>query len=110
MLLDVPPHNQPKGQLEKNATFHIFTKNRHKNCKVIMDNGSCINAISSRLRGNLGLDVEPYRHPFKMSWIDSTTLEVKQRYLIPVNFNHYKDKISCYVITMNMGQVILGKP
>ena len=28
----------------------------------------------------------------------------------PVNFNHYKDKIWCDVITMNVGQVILGRP
>ena len=37
------------------------------------------------------------------------TLEVKQ-HLVPVSFNHYKDKIWCDVITLNMGQVILGRP
>ena len=48
-------------------------------------------------------------HPFNMSWIDSTALEVKQRCLVPVSFNYYKDKIWCDVITMNVGQVILGR-
>jgi len=45
-----------------------------------------------------------------MSWIDSTTLEVKQQCLVSVNFNYYKDKIWCDVITLNVGQVILGRP
>jgi len=45
-----------------------------------------------------------------VSWIDSTTLEVKQRCLVPVSFNNYKDKIWCDVITINVGQVILGRP
>jgi len=30
--------------------------------------------------------------------------------LVPVNFNHYKDNIWYDVITMNVGQVILGRP
>jgi len=36
-------------------------------------------------------------------------LEVKQRYLVLVNFNHYKYKILCDVNTMNVGQVMLGR-
>jgi len=95
---------------KRTATFHTFTKIGDKSCKVIVDNGSCINAISSRLCENLGLKIRPHLHPFKVSWIDSTTLEVKQRCLVPISFNYYKDKIWCDVITMNVGQVMLGRP
>ena len=42
-----------------------------------------------------------------MSWINSAALEVKQQYHVPVNYNHYKDKIRCDVITMNVSQIIL---
>ena len=75
-----------------------------------MDSENCINAISSRLCENLGLEIIPQLHPFKVSWIDSTTLEVKQRCLVPVSFNHYKNKIWYDLITMNVSQVILGRP
>jgi len=92
------------------VTFHTFAKIEDKSCVVIMDSESYINAISSGLCENLELDIIPHLHPFKVSWIDSTALEVKQQCLVPVNFNHYKDKIWCNVITINVGQVILGRP
>ena len=94
----------------RTVTFHTFTKIRNKSCKVIVDSESCIDAISCKLYENLGLEIIPHLHPFKVSWIDSTALEIKQRCLIPVSFNHYKDKIWCDVITMNVSQVILGRP
>jgi len=99
-----------KDDGRKNATFHTFTKIGDKSCKVIVDNGSFVNAISFKSLEYIGLEVVPYPYPFKVLWIDFTTLEVKQRCLVPVNFNHYKDNIWCDVITMNVGQVILGRP
>ena len=104
------PLHQQKGRLEKSATFYTFTKIGDKNCKVTVDSGSCINAISSSLCENLGLEIIPYLHAYKVSWIDSTALEVKQRCLVPISFNNYKGKIWCDVITMNVGQVMQGKP
>jgi len=59
MLLDVSPHNHPKRTIGgKNASFHTFTKIGDKDCKVIVNIESWINAI--------------------LLWIDSTTLEIKQ--------------------------------
>jgi len=78
----------------------MFTKIEDKNCKIIVDSETCISAISFKSLENLGLEVVPHSHPFKVSWIDSTILEVKQQCLVPVNFNHYKDKIWCDVITI----------
>jgi len=99
-----------KDNWRKSATFHTFTKIKNKSCKVIVDSGNCINAISLKSLEYLGLEVVPHPYPFKVSWIDSTTLEVKQRCLVPVNFNHYKDKVWCDVINMNVSPVILGRP
>jgi len=71
----------------------MFTKIGDKNCKVIVDSENYINAILSKSFKNPGLKVVLCPHLFKVSWIDSTILDVKQRCLVPVNFNHYKDKI-----------------
>ena len=97
-----PPKPTPKDDWRK-MIFHTFTKIENKSCKVIVDSESCINVISSKSLENLRLEVVLHPHPFKVSWIDSTTLEVKQQYLVPVNFSHYKDKIWCDVIIRNVG-------
>ena len=87
----------------------MFTKIGDENCEVIVDSESSINAMSSKAIERCGLKTIPH-HPFKMSWINSTTLEVKQQCLVPVDFNFYKDKIWCDVVTMDMSQIILGRP
>jgi len=90
----------PSQSAKKTIGEKMFTKIEDKNCKIIVDSETCISAISFKSLENLGLEVVPHSHPFKVSWIDSTILEVKQQCLVPVNFNHYKDKIWCDVITI----------
>jgi len=80
------------------------------NCKVIVDNESSINVVSSKVIERFGLKAILHSHPYKVSWINSTTLEVKQRCLVLVDFNFYKDKISYDVVTMDVGRIILGRP
>ena len=52
---------------------------------------------------------EPHPHPYKVSWINSMALDVKQRCRVPIEFDVYKDKIWCDVVTMDAGQIILGR-
>jgi len=106
----VPSPPAKKVDWRRTATFHTFTKIGYKSCQMIVDSESYINAISSRFCENLGLEIIPHLYPLKVSWIDSTAFKVKQRCLVQVNFNHYKNKIWCDVITMNESQVILGRP
>ncbi|XP_020258176.1 uncharacterized protein LOC109834550 [Asparagus officinalis] len=103
---------QPKDQDDWRRTnmFHTFTKIGGKSCKVIVDSGSCINAISSTELAKFGLKAVPHPHPYRVTWIDSTALDVKQRCLVPIDFNLYKDKIWCDVVAMDVGHVILGRP
>jgi len=81
----------------------MFVKIEDKNCKVLVDSESGINAISFKVTEKLGLEVVPYPHPYKVSRINSTALEVNQRYFILVNFNLYKNKIWSDVVTMGVG-------
>jgi len=60
---------------------------------VIVDIGSSINTILSKVTERLGLKAVPHPYLYKVSWINFTILEVKQRCLVPVDFNMYKDKI-----------------
>jgi len=58
----------------------------------------------------LGLKVVPHPHPYRVAWINSSALEVKQRCLVLIDFGLYKDKIWCNIVTINVGHVILGRP
>jgi len=91
-------------------TFFTFTKIGERSCKVIVDSGSYINVVSSMIINKVGLQVEPHPHPYKVSWINEAALNVTQRCLIPIEFTVYKDKIWCDVVTMDVGQIILGRP
>ena len=81
-----------------------------KVCKVIIDSGSCINAISQNTVARTMLKAVPHPHPYKVSWVDSTFLSITERCLVPLQLVGYKDKIWCDIIAMDVGSIILGRP
>jgi len=99
--------SQPKEKDDWRRTtmFHTFTRIGGRSYKVIVDSGSCINAVSSTIIANFGLNCIPIE-----TWINSSSLEVKQRCLVSIDFGLYKDKIWCDVVTMNVGHTIVGRP
>uniref|UniRef100_A0A2N9IG07 RNA-directed DNA polymerase n=1 Tax=Fagus sylvatica TaxID=28930 RepID=A0A2N9IG07_FAGSY len=87
--------------------FHTYVKCGSTNCKVIIDSGSCINAVSSNLVTRLGVKLIPHPNPYKVSWVDTSSIDIKERCLLPIQFMSYKDEIWCDVIPMDVGHVIL---
>ena len=65
--------------------FQIFTRIRGRSCKVIMNSESCINEVSTVIT-KFVLEVVPYPHTYRVTWINSYELEIKQRCLVPINF------------------------
>ena len=63
----VPSQPAEKDGLKRSVTFHKFTKNGDKNCKMVVNSEICINAISSKVTENLRLKL------FR-SWIKGCTL------------------------------------
>ncbi|GFY94998.1 SNOWY COTYLEDON protein [Actinidia rufa] len=51
-----------------NAIFYTYIKCGEKDCKVIIDSGSCINAVSSSTVSRLGLKPVPHPSPYHVSW------------------------------------------
>jgi len=74
-----------------------------------MDSESCINVVPSVIINKVGLKAESHPQPYKVSWINESALNVTQRYLVPIEFTFYKDKIWCDVVIMDVGQIILGR-
>jgi len=82
-----------------------------KICKIIVDSGSCINVVSSKLVSMTDLEAVPHLCPYKVSWVNTTSIEVDERCFVPVQFVTYKDKIWRDMLAMGtMGHVILGRP
>ena len=56
------------------------------------------------------LKAVPHPHPYKVSWVDSTSLSIIERCLVPLQLVGYRDKIWCDIIAMDVGSIILGRP
>ena len=103
---------QPQPITDWRKTFILSTNIliNGKPCKVLVDSGSCVNAISRGTIGRTGLQVTPHPKPYKVSWIDTTSLSINEQYLVPIQFVGYKEKIWCDAISMDVGSIILGRP
>ncbi|GFZ15816.1 hypothetical protein Acr_25g0002250 [Actinidia rufa] len=91
----------------RNAIFHMYIKCREKDCKVNIDSGSCTNAVSSSTVSRLGLNPVPHPSPYHVSWVDTSSISIKQRCLVPIQILSYSDKD---VVPMDVGHIILGRP
>ena len=94
----------------KNAIFQTYTKCGDKICKVIIDSGSYINAVSSNVVAHLGLKLIPHPKPYKVSWVDTSSIAIKERCVVPLQFLTYKVEIWCDIILIDVGHIILGRP
>ena len=56
--------------------LQTFLKLGDKVCKIIIDSGSCVNAISTSTVKMLGLIPVPHPNPYKVSWVDSTSIPI----------------------------------
>jgi len=72
-LVDVFPKDVTRNGICQTHLTHLpivsttFSQLRVKNCKVIVDNGSCTNAIFFKVFKNDGLKSLPHPYPFKIS-------------------------------------------
>ena len=92
------------------SIFQTDTKCGDKTCKVIIDSGSGINVVSSNIISRLVLKLTPYPHPYKVSWVDTSSIAIKERCVVPLQFLTYKAEIWCDIIPMDVGHIILGRP
>ena len=77
LLLDVHSHNTTRRTVREELLSSIHLLRLEKR-KVRVDNESCVSAVSSNMIEKVGLKVEPHPHPYKVSWINSMTQDVKQ--------------------------------
>jgi hypothetical protein len=77
---------QPKDtdDWRRHAIFHSYIKINSKGCKVIVDSGSCINVVSVTTVSHLGLQPTPHPQLYSVSWVDTSSIAVKECCLVPI--------------------------
>ena len=63
----------------RRAIFQTYTKCGEKTCKVIIDSGSYIKAVSSNVVSRLGLKLITHPNPYKVSWVDTSSIAIKKK-------------------------------
>ena len=58
----------------------------------------------------LRLKTVSHSQSYEVSWVNSASIDVKERCLVPIIFATYAYKIWCDVVTMDVGHIILGRP
>lgn len=66
-------------------------------CKLVIDGDSTMNVVSEYAIARFDLKSKFYPCPFKVAWVEKTTLLVKERYLVLLKLGLYSKAICCDV-------------
>jgi hypothetical protein len=99
-----------KEDWKRTSIFQMLVRCGDQARKLIIDGGSCMNVVSTSTVERLKLPVQPHPQPYKVAWIDNTSILVIQRCLVSFSYGAYKDSIWCDVIPMKVAHIILGRP
>ena len=103
-------------QAKRNEDWHrtnilqTFIRIGDKVCKVIIDSGSCVNAISTNVVKSLNLPTVSHPNPYKVSWIDATSILIRFRCKVTIQIQSYQEEVWCDVLPMGVSSIILGRP
>ncbi|XP_059431496.1 uncharacterized protein LOC132164998 [Corylus avellana] len=88
--------------------FHTRVEHDRRALNLIIDNGNGENMVSQEIVQKLKLPIEKHPKPYKISWVDDTSIPVKHRCLVSLR-QHYKDSLWCDIIPMKACHLLLGR-
>lgn len=100
----------PNDDWLRTNIYHTRVEHDGKSLNLIIDNGSGMNVISQEAVQKLKIPIEKHSKPYKVSWVNDTSILVKHRCL--VNFSlgqRYKEVVWCDVISMRVCHLLLGR-
>jgi hypothetical protein len=106
---------KPEAEIEKsvqrNSLFRTICNTKDNVCKVIIDNGSTDNLVSTEMVEKLELETTAHPEPYKVSWLQTGHwVMVTKQCLVEINIGGYRDKILCDLIPMDVCHILLGRP
>ncbi|PKA64798.1 hypothetical protein AXF42_Ash016829 [Apostasia shenzhenica] len=96
-------------QHDRQEPIGSYIRINEKACKIIIDSRSCVNVIATTTVSRTSLTPESHPNSYKVSWFNTSSMEVAQRCLVLIRFNSYQDKVWCDVLLMEVGSIILGR-
>ena len=102
---------QQPEKLQRHNLFQIFFGINNRRVRVIIDEGSYNNLVSSDLVNKFGLTTRPYPYPYHIQWPnDSRKAKVTQTYKVLFSIGSYADFVDCDVVPMQAYSLLLGHP
>ncbi|WJZ85709.1 hypothetical protein VitviT2T_005229 [Vitis vinifera] len=109
-LLTVP---KVKGEedLRRNSIFQTRISCQGRLCTMIIDGGSSLNIASQELVEKLNLKTERHPNPFKVAWVNDTSIPVSFRCLVTFLFGkEFEESVWCEVLPIKVSHILLGRP
>jgi hypothetical protein len=105
------PKKEMENIAQRNNLFRTSCKTKDRVCKVIVDNGSIDNLISTEMVEKMELETTDHPSPYKVSWLQKGhQVNVTKKCLVDIKIGGYNDKILCDVIPMDVFHLLLGRP
>ncbi|KAK8951621.1 hypothetical protein KSP39_PZI004098 [Platanthera zijinensis] len=94
----------------RTTLFYTYFPSAGGPCKLAIDSGSCVNIVAQKGLERMQVKAEPHPHPYRVTWVDKTAIQVTQRCLVPITIASFQDQVWCDVIPMDVAHVLLGRP
>ncbi|XP_060170562.1 uncharacterized protein LOC132601495 [Lycium barbarum] len=96
---------------QRENLFHARCKIVDKVCSLIIDGGSCTNAVSQFLVESMKFPTRKHTNPYKLQWFNECgEMRVNKQAIIKFSIGKYQDEIVCDVVTMQACHLLLGIP
>jgi hypothetical protein len=97
--------------VQRNSLFRTSCKTKDRVCKVIVENGSIDNLVSTEIVEKMELETIEHPSPYRVSWLQKGhQVNVTKQCLFEFKIGGYKDEILCDVIPMDVCHLLLGIP
>jgi hypothetical protein len=105
------PKKEVEDSTQRTRLFRMDFKAKEWKCKVIMDNRSTDNLISTKMVEKLALETTDHPSPYKVSWLyKGHQVSVTKQCLVDFKIGGYNDKVLCDLIPMDVCHFLLGRP
>jgi len=96
---------------QRKALFTNACKAKEKCCKVVIDNISINNLVSTKVVEKLNLKKTKHPTPYKVSRLQKVhQLLVNEHCEVGLQIGNYMEKIPCDVMPTDVCHILLGKP
>ncbi|XP_059288236.1 uncharacterized protein LOC132041548 [Lycium ferocissimum] len=96
---------------QRENLFHARCKIVDKVCSLIIDGGSCTNAVSQFLVESMKFPTRKHTNPYKLQWFNECgEMRVNKQAIIKFSIGKYQDEILCDVVPMQACHLLLGRP